>query len=78
MTFPNPFRFFAAVRRVVSSWFARRPILVTEEVEQARQRICDACEEQEDGQCKVCSCFLVLKINLADEECPKKKWLRAR
>lgn len=41
-----------------------------------RDRVCAVCEENEEGQCRVCKCLVISKTILAQEECPRHKWSR--
>jgi hypothetical protein len=78
MIFPNPIRFVGAIIRLVAGLFQKKPIFVTQEVEDERWAVCRACEEYvaRTEQCRVCTCFLSIKTPLAQEKCPKKKWRR--
>lgn len=47
------------------------------EVRQERLRICLSCEyyvEKRYKKCGVCGCYLIPKIKLKSESCPKGKW----
>lgn len=76
MTFPNPFRAAGALWRVIKSLFKREEVFVTQEESDRRWEICNSCPEQDKDlkQCKVCTCFLSLKTELASERCPLRKW----
>lgn len=78
MKFPNPFYALAAAYRAVKAWFKRDEVFVTQEISDERWSECLECPERDPdlNQCKVCSCFLVLKIELATEKCPRRKWKR--
>ena len=41
-----------------------------------RYSICKNCEEFRTSikQCRICGCFMPLKVRLAFEKCPKEKW----
>lgn len=41
-----------------------------------RYSICKTCDEFRSSikQCKICGCFMPLKVRLAFEECPIGKW----
>lgn len=49
---------------------------VTKEVAAARFGICAGCEHltKTTNQCKKCGCFMHLKTQLANAECPVGKW----
>ena len=78
MIFPNPIRFVGAIIRLVAGLFQKKPIFVTQEVEDERWACCRACDSYvpDSIQCRECTCFLQIKIPLAQEKCPKKKWRR--
>ena len=44
-----------------------------------RYSICKTCDEFRSSikQCKICGCFMPLKVRLAFEKCPKEKWNEA-
>jgi hypothetical protein len=41
---------------------------------QARLGVCKGCEEWTGKSCKVCGCFVSLKVRIPEEKCPKGKW----
>jgi hypothetical protein len=73
MRFPNPLRFLRALFH-----FARRPELAPDRVQAAREDRCRTCPfyEQTDlgAQCQSCTCLVSLKVMLATEKCPEKRW----
>jgi hypothetical protein len=76
MVFPNPFRAIGAFQRMVKAYFRGDALIVSGRTRAARRRICDRCDRR-DGQtdqCKECSCFLALKLDLTTEKCPIDKW----
>lgn len=74
--FSSPFRFVAACARAAFAKIFGYAVLVSPAVQDERLAICDNCEELEDEQCRVCSCYVSAKTALALEECPKKYWQR--
>jgi len=65
-----------AAGRVISSFLANRPYLVSEEDRKNRLAACKACEHYlpETKQCGVCTCLVSLKSRLATETCPHEHW----
>ena len=49
---------------------------VTDEIQQQRFDICQACPEliHATAQCKKCGCFMKLKTKLKEAACPIGKW----
>lgn len=76
MIFPNLFR--AAVAAVIAGYAKVRgyKVLASEDVQEARQQICDVCEFRKGEQCGICSCFIDAKVMLNTEQCPRRKWFR--
>lgn len=74
MIFPDPLRAIVAFFRSVARFFARKPVFSTPEEVQHRSAICKPCENYENGQCLVCTCFVSLKVRLQAEYCPIGKW----
>lgn len=75
MIFPNPFRFAAALGRAFMSWLRGERVIVPEEIQIEREVQCHApCPhwESDSDQCRLCTCFVALKIMFADEKCPAK------
>lgn len=73
---PRSFLFaFKALRSIVFKIIKRQPLFVTEELEDARLKICLDCEHiTELNQCSICTCAIALKVMLDDEYCPKHFW----
>lgn len=44
------------------------------ELRAIRMRQCVLCDKWNNGKCAVCGSKLKLKVSLATESCPKKKW----
>lgn len=50
------------------------PVLSAEETE-ARLAICHACDQWDNGKCRMCGCTMMsLKASWADQQCPLGKW----
>jgi hypothetical protein len=76
--FPNPFKACAALGRAMWAFVTGKPMMAKAHVIDRRMRICDSCPKYhaETDQCAECTCFIGLKVQLATEECPLKKWQR--
>jgi hypothetical protein len=76
MTPLRPFLALKALFRVVGALFKRKPVFVAPEVVRKRMSACYMCPDfdSEGEQCKICSCFVRLKAELATEKCPKHRW----
>jgi hypothetical protein len=74
MIFPNPIRFVKAMALVLWHWWHGVKPIVPQGVQTVRQGICNPCEDNVDGQCRHCTCFIVLKTQFSIQKCPKKKW----
>jgi hypothetical protein len=48
-----------------------------EELYKKRKEICDQCEKKdnEKNTCKVCGCYLEIKLRATFSHCPMYKWL---
>jgi len=44
------------------------------EESKARLEVCKTCPEWTGKSCKVCGCFVNLKVRIPEEKCPKGKW----
>jgi len=46
------------------------------EMVNGRLEICDNCEYYRKNikQCKICGCFMPLKVSVESMKCPKEKW----
>ena len=73
---PNPAEAYRAGRRVVSAWWNYDPILVVQKTAEGRRAKCFGCGEYDPltGQCRACSCFVLIKSLAATEDCPKGYW----
>ena len=41
---------------------------------QARLGVCKGCDQWTGKSCKVCGCFVNLKVKIPEEKCPLGKW----
>lgn len=46
------------------------------ETAQKRYNLCKSCEQfnKITTQCKICNCFMKIKVKIADVDCPLNKW----
>jgi hypothetical protein len=53
-------------------------VLVSHEVQTAREAACKPCKHNQGGRCKLCGCSLcgqiLNKTRLSTETCPAEKW----
>ncbi len=58
-------------------WIASGLRLSSDETQASRRAICEGCPEfdREHGRCKICRCFISMKVRLPAEACPLSKWL---
>jgi hypothetical protein len=49
---------------------------VPEEVKKERLDICNSCEHYKENRCTQCGCFMSVKAEWSEQECPLKKWLK--
>lgn len=54
----------------------KEKITVPEDVKEARWNICASCDKlyKPTNSCKLCGCFMKVKVTLPFAECPVKKW----
>lgn len=52
------------------------PPMAAEELGGERLKVCESCEymTRYSRQCKLCSCFLDLKVKLLESSCPINHW----
>lgn len=76
MKVPNPLNAAKSAARLVVAAARGSPLTVSQETVNLRTKICHQCEffDPSFGQCKVCSCIISLKAQLATEKCPKNRW----
>ena len=44
------------------------------EESKARLAVCHGCDKWTGTSCKVCGCFVNLKVKIPEEKCPESKW----
>lgn len=71
---PNPLTAAKAVVRVVKELVKGNPVLVSQEVSDARLKVCEGCDRNSDGQCLECTCLVKLKVDWSTEFCPLNRW----
>lgn len=77
MMIPNPFRFIAAMWRVLwSATVKAEDPIASPEVVAERTRECDGCAYLRGDQCSACKCFVGVKRLFTTEQCPKGFWIR--
>lgn len=74
MIFPNPVTFVVAMFRWACGYLAGEKPVATSDCQNARLVQCHACEQYASGQCKKCTCYVVVKTWLSSEKCPLGKW----
>ena len=52
----------------------RGAVLAPELKQETRIKICLACLDFEEGRCKLCGCFMNIKVRLEAAKCPASKW----
>ncbi len=73
---PNPWNALTAAARAAKQVVQNKPLTVSQATVDQRITICRGCEffDPQTQQCKVCTCFVPLKAQLATEKCPKGRW----
>lgn len=72
--------FITAVFAATVQFFRGSLVVVSDEVQDYRFDICKPCDAYATGSntCMDCGCNLEIKIMLASEQCPRKKWLKRK
>ena len=67
-----------AASRVIGAVINQKPVLVSQEVQTAREAICGTCEHNLKGRCNLCGCStcgrILNKTRLSTETCPDGRW----
>jgi hypothetical protein len=52
------------------------PAAAAEDLAKERLKVCAECPEfaKLARQCRLCGCFMDIKVKLLEAECPEKKW----
>lgn len=80
MKVPNLLTAAKAAVRVVKELVKGNPTLVSQEVSDARLKVCEggdgvkACDRYDNGQCLECTCLVKLKVDWSTEFCPLNRW----
>lgn len=53
---------------------AKAVTLPETEESKARLAICQSCDQWTGTSCKLCGCFVKLKVRIPEEKCPAGKW----
>jgi hypothetical protein len=53
---------------------AKAMLLPDTEESKSRLEVCHACSEWNGKSCKVCGCYVTLKVRIPEEKCPHGKW----
>lgn len=78
MIIPNPINAIKAGLRWLAFVIRNRSIkasFVEDDVFIDRMVTCLNCPENENGQCKKCTCVIRVKAKLKTEACPIQKWM---
>ena len=68
-------RFLSALRRFFVALLSRGvPAVATADVQQRRDLVCCVCPHLRGLLCTKCGCAQQLKILMATEECPDRRW----
>lgn len=72
----SPKNAFRAVKRLFLSLLRRKNIIASAEIVEKRLQICEKCPRflAESRQCRECTCYVDLKVQLTTEECPQGRW----
>lgn len=72
-TIPN---FFSAMWKAIKHWWKGDPVLASEESVESRLSVCERCPHfaEDSRQCRVCTCFVDVKVALQDSSCPMDYW----
>jgi hypothetical protein len=73
---PDPVKFITAVGKTVFAAFSGNDFICSQAEADARLAQCRVCPEldTESDQCKLCTCFVKMKVQLATEKCPLNRW----
>ena len=76
ISWKSPFRFIAAIFRAGRQAARGRDVIASTGTISSRLEECEGCAfyDEEDGQCRVCTCFVSTKVILNSEKCPKGFW----
>ena len=74
---PQPMGIIEAATNFVGdmvNWFGAGVPISNEEEKDRRLKICEGCEQYDQGTCKLCRCNLGLKVLVETSHCPIGKW----
>lgn len=67
----SPVRLAKFVFRTVRHVLQGRPAIAPPDIRAERYETCLRCPQNIDGQCRVCTCFISVKVLLSSESCPE-------
>ena len=70
----TPFIFAKACWKSLKAFFSNEDVIVSVEVTDKRTSRCYTCEHFDDGQCKLCTCYVHVKALFKQENCPIGRW----
>lgn len=67
-----------AFGRAVRQLFEHKSVIAHQNTIQFRESICAKCPHNANGICRLCACFIEVKVMLVTEECPDEppRWPR--
>lgn len=66
----SPVRLAKSIFRTVRYVLQGRPAIVPPDIRAERYELCQACPSNSGGQCRICTCFVSVKVILSSETCP--------
>lgn len=70
----SPIRLVTSLGRSLWHLLKDKVLWATPEEAAMRKAICENCQHLEDGQCKICTCYVGVKTTFQYEYCPLLKW----
>jgi hypothetical protein len=59
----------------ITSYNLERLKLATHEIRMERRKVCNDCSSRKGFLCNECGCIIRAKTSVAQEKCPRDKWL---
>lgn len=72
--FWTSYNIFNALKDTWLSLFGKKGVWVDKHKRIDRLSICDVCQQNSIGRCKICGCILMLKVKYTGSSCPEGKW----
>lgn len=63
-----------SLARSLWDWAVSGFAMATEAEQSRRLTICHDCPQWDDGRCRICGCYVKVKITMKTEHCPIAKW----